>query len=399
MIERFHAFMSSAPGEAAEVTAALYPGPGRRELHAAIVPRASRHFLGQLDDITGALTELRAAHPGMELAFARFYISDPVNRLPELRAAQSLPACSTVGQAPLGGERLALLVILTDTPCITTGPGHITVSRGPYTDIWLTSWSPDLVPHNSSLVPTTSQATTAALTHLENTLSLTTPDPSLSTHHSSLITSHCLRTWFYVRDIDATYSGLVTARNDYFARIGLTPATHFIASTGIGAQGLTRYSPLTFEAYSVLGLDPDQIAYLRAPSHLNDTISYGVAFERATAVTYGDRRHIIISGTASIDAEGRIYAPGLIRAQVTRMADNVDALLAQGAARPADLLHIILYVRDLADAPIARAMVAERYPGVPLLALHAPVCRPGWLVEMECVAMYPLTTPAPYPPY
>lgn len=385
MIQRFHDFMSSAPGEAAEVTAALHPGPGRRELHAVIVPRASRHFLGQLDDITGALTELRAAHPGMELAFARFYLSDPVNRLPELRAASPLPAFSVAGQSPLGGERLVLLVILVETSCVTVGNGLTTVSRATYTDCWLTALAPDS--------GTSAQATTQVLTTLDTILA------PLITHHSSPITTNCLRTWFYVRDIDATYSGLVSARNDYFTRVGLTPSTHFIASTGIGAQGLTRCSPLSFEAYSVLGIDPDQVTYLRAPSHLNDTISYGVAFERATALTYGDRRQIIVSGTASIDAQGRIHAPGLIRAQVTRMADNVEALLAQGAARPADLLHIVLYVRDLPDAPVARDMIAERYPGVPVVAVHAPVCRPGWLVEMECIAMYPLTTPAPFPPY
>ncbi|MBD5374746.1 MAG: hypothetical protein HDR77_04640 [Bacteroides sp.] len=391
MIQRFHAFMSSASGETAEVTAALYPGPGRRELHAVIVPAASRHFLGQLDGITGALAELRAAHPGMEIAYSRFYISDPVNRLPELRAAAPFPAFSVAGQPPLGGERLALLVILIETPNVSSDSGIITVSRGHYTDCWLTTRAPES--------GTSSSATTQLLTDLDTTLS------SILNSQFSILNSHSpikdttLRTWFFVRDIDATYSGLVSARNHYFARIGLTPSTHFIASTGIGAQGLTQYSPLSFEAYSVLGIDPDQIAYLRAPSHLNDTISYGVAFERATAVTYGDRRQIIVSGTASIDAQGQIHAPGLIRAQMTRMADNVDILLAQGAARPTDIMHIVLYVRDLADAPIARDMIAERYPGVPTIAVLAPVCRPGWLVEMECIAMYPLTTPAPYPAY
>ena len=31
-------------------------------------------------------------------------------------------------------------------------------------------------------------------------------------------------------------------------------------------------------------------------------------------------------------------------------------------------------------------MFEERFPGVPKVIVHAPVCRPGWLIEMECMA-------------
>lgn len=382
MIVRLHDYMSATPDEIAEVTASLYPGPGRRELHAVITPRASRHFLGQLDDVMAALSALSAAHPTMKVAYARFYLSDPINRAGELREAAPIPLYSVVGQTPLKGERLQLLVIMNEADSVEQLPGGFqAVKRGAYTDLWLSTQAPES--------GTSGEATEALLLSLNS---------SLSTFHSSL-TQACLRTWFFVSNIDATYSGLVAARNEVFSKLGLTSATHFIASTGIGSQPLTPFSPLSFEALSTLGLDEDQIAYLRAPSHLGNTMDYGVAFERATAVTYADRRLIIISGTASIDPQGSIHAPGLIRAQVTRMADNVDALLAQGAARPDDIMHIILYVRDLADANTARAMIADRYPGVPCVAVQAAVCRPGWLVEMECIAMTPVTTPAPWPAY
>ena len=32
-------------------------------------------------------------------------------------------------------------------------------------------------------------------------------------------------------------------------------------------------------------------------------------------------------------------------------------------------------------------MFAEKLKGIPYVILHAPVCRPGWLVEMECMAL------------
>lgn len=52
--------------------------------------------------------------------------------------------------------------------------------------------------------------------------------------------THCVRTWIYVRDIDSNYAGLVKARNDVFAEEGLSPDTHYIASTGIGGATESR---------------------------------------------------------------------------------------------------------------------------------------------------------------
>ena len=64
------------------------------------------------------------------------------------------------------------------------------------------------------------------------------------------------------------------------------------------------------DSYAVDGLEPGQIQFLYAPTHLNPTYEYGVTFERGTAVTYGDRKQVFISGTASIDNRGEIVYPG-----------------------------------------------------------------------------------------
>ncbi len=50
--------------------------------------------------------------------------------------------------------------------------------------------------------------------------------------------------------------------------------------------------------------DIEAMCQINAPSHLNPTYEYGVAFERATRVDYADRSHLFVSGTASIDNRG-----------------------------------------------------------------------------------------------
>jgi enamine deaminase RidA (YjgF/YER057c/UK114 family) len=46
-----------------------------------------------------------------------------------------------------------------------------------------------------------------------------------------------------------------------------------------------------------------------------------------------------------------------------------------------------VYLRDIADYAVVEDMMMKRFPEHPKLFVLAPVCRPGWLVEMECIAI------------
>ena len=126
--------------------------------------------------------------------------------------------------------------------------------------------------------------------------------------------------------------------------------------------------------------------YLYAPTHLNPTYEYGVSFERGTRMDYGDRRQVFISGTASIDNKGNVLHVGDIRKQTERMWENVEVLLNEAECSFEDVGQMIVYLRDTADYTVVNRMFEERFPGVPKVIVLAPVCRPGWLIEMECMA-------------
>ena len=103
---------------------------------------------------------------------------------------------------------------------------------------------------------------------------------------------------------------MVKARKEVFITQNLTEKTHYIASTGIEGRHADPSVLVQMDSYAVDGLEPGQIQFLYAPTHLNPTYEYGVTFERGTAVTYGDRKQVFISGTASIDNRGEIVYPG-----------------------------------------------------------------------------------------
>ncbi len=202
------------------------------------------------------------------------------------------------------------------------------------------------------------------------------------------VADNTVRTWLYCRDVDNNYSGLVKARNDFFDGVGLNPSTHFIASTGIEGQMENPAGLVSMEAFSILGLTAGQQQYLAALDYLSPTSLYGVSFERATRLVWGDRSHYYISGTASIDRDGKVLYPGDVASQTRRMLTNVEALLAEGDGNMTDLKIATVYLRDSADAGLVTAVIEEALPaGIPLTVVRAPVCRPAWLVEMEAVAV------------
>ncbi|HEY3378956.1 MAG TPA: Rid family hydrolase [Armatimonadota bacterium] len=201
------------------------------------------------------------------------------------------------------------------------------------------------------------------------------------------VADHVLRTWFFVQNVDVNYQGLVTARREFFTEHGLTPDTHFIASTGIAGASADVAALVTMDAYAIAGVRPEQIHYLAALDHLSPTHVYGVTFERGVAVAYQDRTHVMISGTASIDRAGHIVHPGDVQRQLQHTLKNVDALLGQADATFADVCMFIVYVRDPSDLAVVQQLMEERFGPAPMQVVVAPVCRPGWLIEIECEAI------------
>ena len=284
----------------------------------------------------------------------------------------SFCALSVVEQAPENGTKIALWTwFQTGIAVETTRNGMLKAEHNGYTQYW-----------------TGGASNHASNSEYQTRLLLNDYVMQLLEEGGKLATD-CIRTWFFVQNVDVNYAGVVKARKEVFVTQGLTEQTHYIASTGINGRHADPTVLVQMDTYAVKGLQPGQIQYLYAPTHLNPTYEYGVTFERGTAVTYGDRRHVFISGTASIDNKGEIVYPGDVRMQTERMMENISVLLAEADATMADVMQAIVYLRDPADYAVVSQYLEEHFPALPCLIVHAPVCRPGWLIETECIAAVP----------
>ena len=312
--------------------------------------------------------QLQGAHS----VFKRYFLSDAANQANTLLAMSTEGAecaVSVVQQAPLNGTKVALWCYLIDGVVGRMLPdGMYEVRHGAYRDLW-----------------SVGNLNQAANSEYQTRLLLS--DYVVKLNEQGLrLADHCVRTWFFVQDIDRNYAGVVKARNEVFLTQNLTSETHFIASTGIGGGNPQVESLVLMDAYAVDGLQPGQMHYLYARTHLNPTYEYGVSFERGTYVDYGDRRKVYISGTASINNKGEILYEGDIRQQTTRMLENVEMLLKEADCSYDDVDQMTVYLRDPADYEVVKEMYDERFPSTPKVLVNAFVCRPGWLIEMECMA-------------
>ena len=197
-----------------------------------------------------------------------------------------------------------------------------------------------------------------------------------------------IRTWCFIRDINENYQGFVRARREYFSSIGMTEDTHTIASTGIGASHENPGHIVGIDSLAVLGLDPAQIEYMSAPEHMPPAYKYNVTFERGVKIAYGDRTHYYISGTASIDKDGNILYPGDLEKQTLKTLENIEALLSSYGAGFYDMKLLLVYVRGNVDPAFINSFLNGILPGgLPFIVLRGEVCRKGWLIEMDGIAV------------
>lgn len=200
------------------------------------------------------------------------------------------------------------------------------------------------------------------------------------------IADDCVRTWFYVDDIDVNYHGVVVGRRENFELHGMTRDSHYLASTGIFGSSVEPGTTVQMDALAIRG-DFRQ-RYLYAPDNFCLTHDYGVTFERGVVLEYGGESHVLISGTASIDNKGEIVHPGDVVAQTGRMLDNVESLLDEAGCGWDDVRMMVVYLRNAGDYDAIAPVFECRFgTSMPRVVTHAPVCRPGWLIEMECIAV------------
>jgi 2-iminobutanoate/2-iminopropanoate deaminase len=134
-----------------------------------------------------------------------------------------------------------------------------------------------------------------------------------------------------------------------------------------------------------------------APDALNEACDYErpSSFSRGLRLDFGNVAVLLISGTASVGANGETLFPGDFRPQTRRTFDNITALLESEGASWKDIVRTTCYLRDIERDYAAFNEERTAFYGEqeldPLPAstgIQAILCRPDLLVEIEAIAMF-----------
>lgn len=199
-----------------------------------------------------------------------------------------------------------------------------------------------------------------------------------------------VRTWIYVRDIDRDYDALNRARRRFFDAKGMDIRP---ASTGVGGGLHASHHNFAMRVQAVRSSQPVRWSIVSTPM-LNEAWTYGADFSRGVRVADANKVALYVSGTASIDDEGRTVHVGDFQAQARRMLANIESLLAGQGAGFSNLVSSVTYLKRPGDADVMRSLFAEAgFHGFPRSMVQAPLCRPELLCETEALALLPLTSP------
>lgn len=134
-----------------------------------------------------------------------------------------------------------------------------------------------------------------------------------------------------------------------------------------------------------------------APEVLNEAYDYAKpsSFSRGLRLDIKGVTILLISGTASVDENGRTIHEGDFRAQTWRTYHNITKLLEAEGATWKDIVRTTCYLRDIERDYAAFNEVRTEFfkqqgldPLPASTGIQAILCRPDLLIEMEAIAMF-----------
>lgn len=154
---------------------------------------------------------------------------------------------------------------------------------------------------------------------------------------------------------------------------------------------------LDAELLNAIAKAPVKKKAITNPEVLNEAYEYAKpsSFSRGIRVDLNGLVILFISGTASIDENGKSVHIGDFRAQMRRTLYNITKLLESEGATWKDVVRTTCYLRDIErdyEAFNEERTNFYREQGLdPLPAstgIQAILCRPELLIEIEAIAMF-----------
>jgi enamine deaminase RidA (YjgF/YER057c/UK114 family) len=196
------------------------------------------------------------------------------------------------------------------------------------------------------------------------------------------------RTWMWLGNILTWYDSFNQVRNNFFAERGLITEKGIQAlpaSTGIGLSSLNNGN-CSMDLVAVIK-PSKSFKYLSSTGRQYSAFEYGSAFSRATVAVTPVAETVYVSGTASIDLDGRTTNIDDPLGQINETILNVRSALKDVNCRDDDIIQAVAYCKTPEVEKIFNSVKSDL--NWPCLSVVCDICRPELLFEIEATAVVP----------
>jgi len=209
-----------------------------------------------------------------------------------------------------------------------------------------------------------------------------------------------VRTWIYLADILDWYPEFNEARNSKYIEYGFfseqpvdgeTEQIYLPASTGI--SGLNPFKAASI--MDVLAIVPRSNNCLKicqmSGTEQRSPFRYGSAFSRAIKINEPDKITILLSGTASIDKDGKTLFKEEPKSQISKTLEIICSLIREEGADLNDISSATVFFKRPEDLVIYREIMAEQGLNcLPVVCVIADICRNDLLFEIDATVTFEL---------
>lgn len=195
-----------------------------------------------------------------------------------------------------------------------------------------------------------------------------------------------VRTWFFLDRILDWYGDFNSVRTAFFEEHNLFAGV-LPASTGVGAANPAG-AALVADAVAMQSKS-GRLDLVNVPSPLQcPATDYRSSFSRAAEIRLPAHRLLYISGTASIEPDGRTAHVGDLDRQIALTMEVVAEILLSRGMTWSSISRGIAYFQNLDEAPRLDRYCRDRNLSLPPIAIaSADICRDDLLFEIELDAV------------
>jgi len=202
-----------------------------------------------------------------------------------------------------------------------------------------------------------------------------------------------VRTWIYLSDILDWYGDFNAVRNHCYSDYGFlgnidsklqAEQIYLPASTGIEGKNSSGF-PATMDVFAI-HRSPGSNIQVRPLYGIKQRspFRYGSAFSRAMVIEEPGSKLILVSGTASIDEQGKSMFIGDPAAQIRQTLNVISELVGSEGATLHDLCEATVFIKRQEDFLIYQEIIGQMgISNSPSVCVLADVCRDELLFEID----------------